>query len=178
VLLEELATGQRLLTPELVESEPFLHACMAVARAAAHTRRAEKIRLLGRVLLGAVEQDALETDTYDEFAALVEALSWRELHVLAILQRYEDSVPEGPPLQPGQRAAAFWPRFEATVQGEVAPAPSVLRDMLTGLNRTGLYESFTGAIIGYTGGRGMLTTRYRQLAAWLRRHAESPPGCP
>ena len=47
--------------------------------------------------------------------------------------------------------------------------------MLTRLQRTGLYETFTGASYGYAGGRGKLTPRFEQFVFWRRETDTGDP---
>jgi hypothetical protein len=171
---DELGRGENVLTPELIGSEDFLHAYFATANAALGTRRRTKIRWFARLLLSAVGDNAiidLSTE-YDDYLSLLDELSYRELGMLSILAAFEAEHPKGPDENDLQRATRFWDGFARTGCSTVAIPADELDALLTRLNRTGTYETFVGAYLDYTGGKGKLTPTYFRLADAIRVKAE------
>lgn len=178
---DELVKGTRHLTEELIQEEDFLHAYFSTLKAAMNTRRREKIRLFARMLSNAFQERRLGSDIFEEFLGILDDLSVRELQILLILKRLEDSHPHEMKAVEGakaelendlQRATRFWDSFEATVETECGVRPDELRAILTRLNRTGLYETFIGGYYGYTGGKGKLTPMFAEFAEWLQVKGE------
>lgn len=177
VFYDELAKGAEYLTEELIRDHDFLHRYMATARAVASTHHKEKIRIFARLLLHAASTEYLLRDVrFEEFLAILDDLSIRELHVLSILQSFEDTHPpeatekEGKESMSGddlQRAMRFWEKFEITVEAECCIPTDQLGGFLTRLSRTGLYEPFSGTYWNYTGGKGRLTPLYMEFAEWV-----------
>ena len=96
VFFDELSEGLRDLTPELIESEDFLHCSVATYRAAMRARRTEKIRFLANMMVGAVRSnEGRETEEYEELLAIVDELSFRELDLLMSLSRAPNPGPYG-----------------------------------------------------------------------------------
>lgn len=89
---KELTRGGLELTPELIDSDEFLHAYFSTMRAVVHTRRRQKIRYFARLfrsaLLGGEFRDS---DDYEELLGILDDLSFRELIALAILDRHASS---------------------------------------------------------------------------------------
>jgi hypothetical protein len=168
---QELGSGSRELTDDLIHEDDFLHAYFSTLKAATNTQKKEKIRLFARLLLEAARKRRIDIDVYSEFLSILEDLSVRELHILLILKRFEDSHPyatkaTGELENDLQRASRFWDAFEEAIRTECRIDPDTLRAVLNRLNRTGLYESFTWAI-GYSGGQGILTPLFEEFINWI-----------
>jgi hypothetical protein len=84
-LLDELSKGEKLITPELVEAEEFIHSFVVVYQASMNTFQREKIRRFARILLTAIEKHELASDKFAEYVRILENLSDRELLILTSL---------------------------------------------------------------------------------------------
>lgn len=161
---DELSAGRVRLTPDVVESEDFLHAYFATTSAARRTRRRAKVRYLARLLAGSFGPGAAESiDEYEELLGIVEELSFRELTLLGLLAEAERATTLGAADNDLQRANKYWPQFEVLAKTTLDLEPGSLAPMLVRLQRSGCYAEITGAYWDYTGGRGHLTQLYRRL---------------
>lgn len=161
---DELARGNVKLTPELVQTEDFLHAFSATTKAALATRRRDKIRLLARLLRGAFEDQPPETiDEYEEFLAILDELSSRELSILALLAKHERITTFAQMDNDLQRANKVWPAFELDVATSVGLSPEQLAPVLVRLQRSGCYVEISGSYWDYPGGRGRLTQLFWRI---------------
>lgn len=87
---DELKNGECELTEELIESEDFLHCYFITVKAALNTRRREKIKMFARLLRSVTNSSVLSSiDDYEDYLSILDELSFRELQVLSILDRYE-----------------------------------------------------------------------------------------
>jgi hypothetical protein len=179
VFFEELAKGERHLNEALIQQEDFLHDFFATYRAAMRTRERSKIRQFARLLLTAVHENRLGSDDIEEFRSILEDMSGRELEILLILQKFETLHPRqlievdgSPQLENDlQYAERFWHTFQHEVENKCDIQPHALLAILSRLARTGLYEPITGAYWDYTGGRGLLATRFSEFARWIELEA-------
>ena len=176
---DELAAGSHALTESLIQEEDFLHAYFATLKAAVNTQRSEKIKLFARLLYNASREQRLSDDAYEEYLSVLEALSTRELHILLILKEFEDSHPhqlksDGSSEMENdlQRASRFWGSFELDIEARYCIDRDRLAAILVRLNRTGLYETFTGGFLDYTGGVGKLTTMFDEFVHWIQATAD------
>lgn len=175
VFFDELATGSRHLTPDLIREEDFLHAFFSTLKAAANSKRHEKIRLFARLLKNATALGKLGSEQLEEYLQILDDLSLRELAILVKLDSFERKHPlklrrNTDFTDPGiylQRADEFWQEFTTQVENDLKIPPEELIAMLSRLNRTGLYRGITGAIIGNSGDKGHLTARFGQFSEWL-----------
>jgi hypothetical protein len=178
VFFDELADGTIELTPELVESDDFLHCYFATAKAASNTRRSEKIRLLGRLLKSAMSPNSLaSTDEYEEFLVILDDMSFRELYILSILDKYQNKYPkvkreDGQLENDFQRARKFWDEFSTQLEHELEISAANLHGVLTRLNRTGCFETLRGysGATGATGDEGFLTPSFYRLKQLIEDH--------
>ena len=166
-LMEELAKGDKELTPDLINSDDFLHAFYCVTKASLDSRRIEKIKLFARLLINAAKNQSLQTDMLEEFISILEDLSYREFQILHILFRYESQSKREEKQNDLQFVAAFWDNFENSIYEELCIGKKELPSMLVRLNRTGLYETFTGSFWGYSGEQGKTTYLYRKFIEWV-----------
>lgn len=161
---DELQAERIELTPEIAESEEFLHAFLATTAAARRTRRREKIRYLARVLRSACsEMPRGLGDEYEEILTIVEDLSTRELQILALLAQAERETQFRGDENDLERANTIWPTFETRVHSRLGIGPEELAPMLVRLQRSGCYIEFTGGYWNYTGGRGHVSALYLRL---------------
>lgn len=161
---DELAKSEGGLNPELLESNEFLHCFFATADAALRTSRIEKIHAFAR-LLGATTQRAQfsSIDEFEEFLSILDDLSNRELAVLILLDQYEINHPKLDNENDLQRTNRFWGDFSSEISSDLGILPEEVDSVLSRLNRSGCYETFTGSYLSYTGGRGKITPFFRRL---------------
>lgn len=73
---DELESGNAVLTPELLESEDFLHCAFITIKAALRTRRRAKIRFFARLLKSSVVEGSFtNTDEYEEYLEILDKLT-------------------------------------------------------------------------------------------------------
>lgn len=167
---DELGRSGLNLTPELARSDDFIYCYEATARAAIKARRLSKTRLFARLLCSATSNQAVsDTDTYEEYVAILDDLSYRELEILSILERHEKANPARSEQNPVQRTAEYWPQIQDEIARRLRIHIEDVEPLLNRLARTGLYIPITGAYLDYAGGRGQLTSLYYQLAKLIQR---------
>lgn len=172
VLLDELAKGEKLLTPEIIESEEFIHSFVVVYRAAMNTYQRDKVRMFARILLSAVEKDELASDKFEEYVRILEDLSIRELKILELLEKIESfegrKYTESGKLENDfQKANRYWPQFVGLAKSYIDNEELILDSILASLNRTGLYVTFTGTYYDYEGDRGRTTPLFKEFKDWI-----------
>jgi hypothetical protein len=173
-LLGELSKGEKLITPELIETEEFIHSFVIVYQASMNTFQREKIRRFARILLSAIEKDELASDKFEEFTRILKDLTDRELEILIILKRIENKFPYNKNDEDDfQRVIRYWEDFLYQVNAQTDTDIQLIRYIITGLERTGLYESFAGMILGYDGGIGRTTALFDQFRGWIKLENES-----
>jgi hypothetical protein len=166
---DELSSGDVELTPELLESEDFLHCYFTTTKLALNSRRREKIRMFARLLKSATgEANFSSTDEYEDYLNILDELSYRELTILFKLHKYESEyfLKEGE--NDLQRATRFWDMFTKELTGQVGIPELEVDALLTRLNRTGCYETFVGSYWDYTGGKGKLTPTFYRLIELIK----------
>ncbi len=152
------------MTPELIESNDFLHCYFATLGAVVKSRQKEKARYLARLLKCALTSEGVTSvDEYEELLSIIEELSYRELGILSLLAKYERATPRQEGENELQRAGRFWPTLAAEAEKVFGVSGVMLQAILVRLQRSGCYEEFTGAYWDYTGGRGRLTPLYFRL---------------
>jgi len=167
---DQLEVNDAELSPELLKSEDFLHCYFATVNAALNTKRREKIRLFAQLLSSAVFTNLFDhSDEYEEYLSILDELTFRELMILNILHRYEEATPFNQNENDLQRANRFWEQFIGEVETELQIPRNEIDSLLTRLNRTGCYETFTGTYLDYTGGKGKLTPLYYRLKSLVER---------
>lgn len=161
---DELGAGRVPLNDRMIETEDFLHAFFATSNAARRTRQREKIRYLARLLRSTFGRPTPPIiDEYEELLSIVEELSFRELHILSLLDQAEEQTSFSGKEDDLGRANLLWPHFEASVEAKLQISPEELAPVLMRLQRSGCYVEITGGYWDYTGGRGHLTRLYRRL---------------
>jgi hypothetical protein len=168
-LFQELKEGERGLTTQLVQSEDFLQAYFATAGAALRTKRREKIRWFGRLLLAATgaHPGINLADEHEEYLKILDELTYRELGILATLAQFEADHPAGIGEGDVVRAGGYWEQFSVVVCSKFAIPRDELGAVLIRLNRTGTYQSLI-AFAGGATGTGLLTPTYYRLAKLIR----------
>ncbi len=158
---DELASQDIALTDKQIESDDFLHAYFSTTRAALNTRRQEKIRLFARLFGNYARRTSfVPTDAYEELLTVLDDLGYREFQVLLILRRFEASVSLSEEQNALQRVSTFWDAFIEAVEAETGVPRTETPGFLARLNRTGLYQTFVGTYVGYTGDKGCLTPNF------------------
>lgn len=161
---DELAKSEGGLKPELLESNDFLHCFFTTADAALRTNRTKKIRAFARLLCATTQQGKFSAiDEYEEFLGILDDLSNRELAVLILLDQYETNHPKLDNENDLQRASRYWNDFSSELSSDLGIPPEEIDSVLTRLNRSGCYETFTGGYFDYTGGKGKITPLFRRL---------------
>jgi hypothetical protein len=180
ILFDELEKGKHDLTDEVIKKEEFLHNFFRVYNAAIRTAQKDKIKMFARLLLTGIREDALGSAELEEFVQILETLSERELQVLRLLKKFEDSYPqqrvnmdvENSPLEtPSQRAKRFWNTFVSEVDRECGVSQEKLPAILNRLARTGLYELTAGLFFDSGGGQGYLTPLFSEFTRWIELEA-------
>jgi len=162
---EELDKGSTKLTNQIIQSEDFLHAFFATTKAALNTRREEKIRMFARLLRRAISQGDFShyDNEYEEHLGILDELSYREILILFMLERYENEHPVKGEENELQRASRFWNKFTQETKKTFHISDEEVTSILTRLNRTGCYETFVSGYFDYYGGKGKLTPTYYKL---------------
>lgn len=163
----ELEEGKVRLTKDLLDNNEFLHSLDVALRAAARTRRAEKICMFARLLQrGFLESHATSTDDYEEMVSLLEDLSYREWQALLLFEGFLTATqPNDNPLA---RVQAFWNEFVILLESDIGVPKLEASSFMIRIGRTGLFQEITGAYWDYSGGMGILTPkfdRFRMLVA-------------
>lgn len=187
---DELAQGDQDLTPEMAQSEPFLHAFLSTFYAAQRTRQRSKIRFFARLLRSATEDPPrvdLETE-YEEFLRILEELSYREIGLVFLLAKYQEPFRQSARDQQAlvkANLAAGRSAFEGRVSREpvgaqfddnwkqaISEAKSrfeisdlLVRSMLSRLEARGLYRILQR---GVGSGIGQTTFLYDRLAELIK----------
>ncbi|KYH32789.1 hypothetical protein [Neomoorella mulderi] len=176
----ELASGRLVLTEEDMHKEDFLHKYIITVKAVLNTRRREKIRILARFFRnGACGPEAVYVDSYEEYLAILDELSYRELAILVLLHSYEQAHPRQKGENDLQRASRFWEQFKDELVNRLGVGVDEIDAVLIRLTRSGLYELIVGSYLGYTGGKGKTTPLLVKLLNLIGdplRRDENGPG--
>lgn len=167
---DELAAGKQEITPELLESNDFLHCFFITTSAAMRTRRKEKIRMFANLLKSSCLHDNFANiDEYEEYLGILDDMSYRELSILNILERYEQQNPyrEGDEDNDLLLANKYWDKFVKELTENMGIPKNEISSILTRLNRTGCYELFTGKYWDAISGQGKLTQTYKRLKNFI-----------
>ena len=164
IFFDELANGQIPLTIGVVNDSDFLHAYFCTIRAALNARREQKIRLFARLFRNLDgPKDRINFDDYEETLSILDELTLRELHALILLKQFElaNSKQEGQ--NEMRQAISFWPSFLQTLKVEIGIEDKLIPGFLERLNRTGLYQTFVGGFLDYTGDLGHTTPYFEKF---------------
>jgi hypothetical protein len=161
---DALGNGQVALTPELINSNDFIHSLDATLRAALRSRRAEKIQLFARLLeRGMIGNEAQSVDDYEELVGVLDELSYREWQALMLFEHHLANSPSDP--NPLARVQPFWKTFVAELEDQLGVHQVEASSFMIRIARTGLYSEITGAYWDYTGGLGITTPKLERLIA-------------
>jgi hypothetical protein len=170
---DELIKTSKPLEPTVLESEDFLHCYFSTVRYALNSRRREKIQMFARLLKTSLDETGpRDVDEYEEFLAILDDLTFRELQTLTIMDAFSDR-PRTPDLNDLQWTNTFWDEFEDRIVRELGVPNDEVRDFLSRISRTACYEVFTGGYFDYTGGKGKLTPTYRRLKRFISSEADN-----
>jgi hypothetical protein len=144
-----------------LKNEDFVHKCLITARAAARTRRNEKIRHFAVLLANGTFRN-LSSDAYEESLQIVDELSYREFLALQILEGFEAQCPIEEVENNLQRATKFWKEFIDQIHSSVGIAPEIFVAFMKRIERTGCYAEIPG-YYDNSGGVGYTTERYQEI---------------
>jgi len=165
IFFDELNSGSIKLSPELVESENFLHCYFSTLKAALNSRRQEKNEMFSRLLKSTIRAGNYSSiDEFEEYLKILDELSLREFQILIKLEEYESENPlldtdNGNELK---RATRFWESFVGDIKNLGVPENEV-DSIINRLNRSGCFETFVGNYYDYTGGKGKTTATFKRL---------------
>ena len=169
---DELSRGEVELNEELIESEDFLHCFFMSWEAGVKARRREKTALFARLLKSAfTENHPRNIDEFEEFASILDDLSYEEWRVLTILDSYS-SRPRDSDQNDLLWSLTFWEDFRSIVEQELEIPQDEFTPFMNRLNRTGLYDQIVGTYWDYGGGVGMLTPRFHRLKSFVSLRAQ------
>ena len=159
---DELGAGKIKLTKNLIESEDFLHCYFSTIKAAINTRRREKIKMFARLLKSSTLPNLIaNTDEYEEHLKILDDLSFKELRILILLDKYESRYPKNEGENDWQRADRFWKNFIDELMKKFGISKEENHAVLIRISRSGCYEEIFG--FGHSGGKGKLSPTYFQL---------------
>jgi len=166
VFFDALKDGNVQLSPDLIDSDDFVHCLDATLRAALRARRDEKIRLFATLLhQGIVEQKIRSAEDYEDLVGVLDDLSYSEWQALLMLDRYLSETPLDD--NPLKRVSLVWDEFVAKLERELGVAPVEASSFMNRIARTGLYNEITGMFWDYEGGKGMPTPKLTRLKELL-----------
>lgn len=166
-LMEQLSTGEKNLTPDLINTDEFIHAFFAVTEAALRTHRKDKIKALANLLLYGVRTNQYDSEVIYEFIDILDQISIREFRILCILDEIEKKSTRDPEENDLQFATKLWDEFQQQACLTLDIKREVLPNLLVRLTRTGLFEIFTGSFLSYTGNIGKTTQLFNEFIKWI-----------
>lgn len=180
-LIGELEKQNIVLTEQVVQSEEFIHSVLVIIRASLNTYQREKIRQFARILSSAIENNELASDKFEEFVRILDDITIRELRIIFLLNQFENANPHKLFQQTDnngnvvreqlendlQRTNNFWDEFIHSSSNTLGFDENTISAILIGLTRTGMYETFSGALIDYKGGQGKTTTLFQEFSEWI-----------
>jgi hypothetical protein len=150
------------ITKELIEDEDFIHNCLVTMKAAARTKRTEKIALLANALINSTKI-RYEDDRCEELFGIIDEISLREFQALNLLAKYELKFPKEKDKNRLQRSNQFWTDFLNDLNHQIGIEKDISRDFLKRIERTGCYAEISGSYHNYSGGIGYLTSTYFEI---------------
>ena len=163
-LVGELDKGVKEFTPDVINSDDFLHAFFSVTEASLKTRRRQKIKYFGRMLRSVTAHNELHLDLTDELIGLLDNLSLRELKLLSILDKYESEPRDLPSDLPETDVVSkYWKDLVDTACRELKMEISELNAMLSKLQGMGLFRNFGTFFSNSTETRGKTTVVFQQM---------------
>ncbi len=167
IFFDELERGTKELSSELIEEEDFLHAFFATTNAVFRSRRDEKIQFLARLLLGfgtRKSDSEYPIDEFEEYIAILDEMSWREIAILATLAECEQKFSGHNGIM-GPGRDAVWPNFTSRIREEQKISEEEVSSVLLRLMRTGFYQPNVGGYGGgsFEGATGKLTASFHKF---------------
>lgn len=162
---DELAKGNVELTDDVIKDNDFLHCFFKTTHAVMNTRRKEKIRMFARLLKSSLTGTFSDADEYEEYLGILDELSFRELRILSILEKYQ--FPQASGENGLQRATRFWDSFISEIAQHGIPKDEI-NAFLTRLNRSGCYAAFGSDYAGADNIKGELTPMYFKLKSAIQ----------
>ncbi len=148
-----LNAGKIQLSPNIIETNEFLHAFFATTDYVLRTRSNEKIERFAKILLDFSKGD-LKIEDFEYYIPILNDLSDLEFSILTLKLKYEnDHLPEkgdtvfkvnGQELNPLQTCTHYWKYFIAETIETTKIAPEELQAILLRIQRTGCYQLFKG----------------------------------
>ncbi len=168
VFYDKLGEGDIILTPDLLESEDFLHYYISTCKAVINTKRSKKVEFFAKLLKAYIIYDELkQLDEYEDYLKILDDLSYRELVILTKLESYEDQYLRENDENDLQFCSKYWDKFIKELIYELKVQEDEIDATLTRLNRTGCYETFIGSYWGYSGGKGRITPTFKRLKKYI-----------
>lgn len=165
----ELNSGDIILTPEIIDSEDFLHAYFSTYKASLYTRQRDKIRFFARLLRsGLIEQNIGNINEYEDYLKILDELSYREICILNILYDFEKNTPKLENENALQLSTKFWNSFLEKVSYDFKIGSEEVPGLINRLSRSGCYTEFTGGYLSYTGGQGQTTGLFHKLVELIK----------
>ena len=137
---DELSTGAKLLTEELVRSDDFLHCYFATTSAVLRSRRKEKIRWLARLLSSAVDSSLVNgtSDDYDYILKILDELTFEEIKILLRIREREIEARGGAwHAVAAPRVNKFWTNLRDELASELGISGADVDQRLIRTERTG-----------------------------------------
>lgn len=179
-LIDELAKGEKLLTPEIIETEEFIHSFLVVYRAALNTYQREKIRRFARILFASITHDELASDKFKSYVAILEKLTETDLTVLMILKELEDTHPICYITDEvtNKTFVASWDRWNSYEEKLIRQAKlrldiseNLLYSKLYQLQSTGLYSQWDNLFyVSSPAYRGLTTEMFTDFIDWINNN--------
>lgn len=168
VFYDKLGEGDIILTPDLLESEDFLHYYISTYKAVINTKRSKKVEFFAKLLKAYIIYDELkQLDEYEDYLKILDDLSYRELVILIKLETCESKYSKEDDENDLQYCSRYWDEFKSKLIFELRIQEDEIESLLTRLNRTGCYETFTGNYLDYTGGKGRTTPTFKKLKKYI-----------
>ncbi|AIF51169.1 hypothetical protein [Pelosinus sp. UFO1] len=169
MLFEELNRNPNMLTADVIKKSDFLHKALITCQVVAMTNRKEKIIYLAKLLKSStVEENNIGVDEYEEYLSIIADLSFRELQILAIIDKNyilypepSDPVDEVLTKNKAEWQSAFFPRVRNEIQESLGVRRQELDDILIRISRSGLYKQFD--YVGGHNGNGTLTPLFYRI---------------
>jgi hypothetical protein len=143
VFFDELSSGGKKLTKELIENQDFLHAYFCTVNAVLKTRREEKIQKLA-CLFAAVTSDSeanilSDFDEFEDYLSILDELSWQQMAILESLYLYESKHPIEKERRDIRMRAnkKFWKDFQNEIHNRFGVSTIAFDAVMIRIERTG-----------------------------------------
>jgi hypothetical protein len=171
----KIASGNVFITNEMINSDDFLFAFFSTTNYVLSTSKNEKIALFANLLINGIKSGEYKNDKYEQYLTIIDEITYLELLILEILYKFEEDnknlsfgkEEDGKESNKLQKVNSYWKKFENTINERFNINSDILKDMLTRLNRTGLYETIIGSYWDYTGNRGTTTSLYNEFRRFV-----------